>query len=184
MSNEEFRALYDAYYDMVAGFVHYCAGRHGESDDIIQRIFIKVALGYPRFHHQSSTKTWILAIARNEIADFFRQRKRHEKLLLTDEMDDRLLGSAELTEDIVASADERDVVRSLVEALPFSMRTVVVLRVYHGLTSPEAGQVMGWPAVRVRVTYHRALKRLRKELTSRGIVPAMGATQAQVDTTR
>ncbi|MCL6597834.1 MAG: RNA polymerase sigma factor [Alicyclobacillus macrosporangiidus] len=168
MTSEEFRALYEEHFEAVSAFVYHCmgGGRYGwnDLDDIVQRVFIKVAQNYGRFRGQSSVRTWILAIARNEIASFFRARRRIHQELSVGTAPPESRNTAESAEDEAIHRDEWMRLRALVWALPMPMRAVVVLRIYHGLTSSDAGQVMGWSAARVRVTYHRALRRLRRQV--------------------
>ncbi|WP_035462194.1 RNA polymerase sigma factor [Alicyclobacillus macrosporangiidus] len=185
MTSDEFRTLYEEHFEAVAAFVYHCMGGGGHAwndlDDIVQRVFIKVAQNYGRFRGQSSVRTWILAIARNEIASFHRARRHIRQEFPSGDTPLEGVAMAESAEDEAIHRDERMRLRALVWALPMPMRAVVVLMVYHGLTSAEAGQVMGWSAARVRVTYHRALRRLRKQVETAGQVDMQIAGQVEVD---
>lgn len=50
--------------------------------------------------------------------------------------------------------------------LPARQRAVVALRYWEDLSEAEIADSLGWPAGTVKSTLHRALKRLKKEITS------------------
>lgn len=53
-----------------------------------------------------------------------------------------------------------------VTRLPARQRAVVALRYWEDLSEAEIAESLGWPAGTVKSTLHRALKRLKKEITS------------------
>ena len=60
---------------------------------------------------------------------------------------------------------EIDETWAVVVALPPRERAVVVLRFWQDMTEAEIAATMQWPIGTVKSTLHRALKRLRKELS-------------------
>ena len=60
---------------------------------------------------------------------------------------------------------EIDETWSALSRLPIRQRTVVVLRFYEDLSEAEIAEILGWPRGTVKSCLHRALSRLRKELT-------------------
>jgi RNA polymerase sigma-70 factor, ECF subfamily len=163
MDNQQFRELYDTYYASIANFVCYSIGRGIDVDDVIQNVFVKVARNYSQFGRHSSVKTWIISIARNEIIDNIRKAQRLPHIQ-PGEIADTIVGSVRDPQEIVSDRDTLSYIRKQVEALPLNMRSVVLLRLYQDLNTSETAEVMGWSAVRVRVTYKRALDKLRRSL--------------------
>lgn len=63
------------------------------------------------------------------------------------------------------STPEIDETWSVVVALPVKQRAVVVLRFWEDMTIDSIAETLGWPPGSVKSTLHRALKRLREELS-------------------
>ena len=70
------------------------------------------------------------------------------------------------TSDPIKESDDRDAIRRALAALPAQHREVIVLVEWLGMTSEEAGQVLGVSAGAVRVRLSRAKQHLR--LTAEG----------------
>lgn len=73
MESNEFRPLYDTFYPDVLRFVQSLVPfqtNPADVDDIVQNVFVKVALRADQFRGESQWKTWIFAIARNTVIDY------------------------------------------------------------------------------------------------------------------
>ena len=79
----------------------------------------------------------------------------------------RLVPAVEAPDSLEAD-DAREAVRHAVSELPGVQRDVLVLCEYAGCTMREAAEALGWGESRVKVTLHRARRRLREVL--RGFV--------------
>jgi RNA polymerase sigma factor (sigma-70 family) len=64
-----------------------------------------------------------------------------------------------------ASTPEVDETRSAIVRLPPRQRAVIVLRFWDDMTVDTIAETLGWPAGSVKSTLHRAMKRLKEELT-------------------
>lgn len=67
--------------------------------------------------------------------------------------------------DLVVSQPEVDETWALLQHLPDEQRAVVVLRYYEDLATAEIAELLGCAEATVRTRLHRALARLRKEMT-------------------
>jgi RNA polymerase sigma-70 factor (sigma-E family) len=68
-------------------------------------------------------------------------------------------------EDLVSIDPEIDETWRLIERLPHEQRVVLVLRYYADLPTAEIARIQGCSTVTVRTRIHRALTRLRKDMT-------------------
>lgn len=184
MESIEFRNLYDAYYPDVLRFVHslvYHCTDDAEVDEIVQNVFVKVAINAHQFRGHSQMKTWLFAIARNTVHDHVRQVKRYarrrgpslsewspeqDQFELTAVAANRLdsaIGQNPFADPEFAaiSAEKRAQVRACIDQLPLAMKTVIICRLLSDLTIAETAEVMNWSPARVRVTYSRALRKFR-----------------------
>jgi len=164
LSNEEFRALYDAQYPRVLNFVRGAVNREQDVEEIVQDVFVRVARDYGNFRGQSTLLTWILAITRNAIVDFWRKNRKRESYTDVMPLEDRLAQVESYKGDPLGTTIEHGealAVRACITKLPENMRLVLLCRVYQGLSAVETAAVLGWTQPRVRVTYSRALRKFR-----------------------
>ena len=72
-----FAGLYDKYVDKVYRHIYYRTSTKADADDITQEVFIKAWKAISKFK-QTGTPfvAWLIAIARNTIADHYKARKK------------------------------------------------------------------------------------------------------------
>lgn len=126
-----------------------------DAEDLVQEIFLRALSGWSRFQHRASARTWLWAICRNTLKQYYRERRRERAKLL------RL--TSHLAPSPVGAGPEESshiMLEEGLETLTRSQRQVFLLRVVQDLPSREVAELMGWPETRVRVTLYRATKRL------------------------
>ena len=129
----------------------------GIVDETVQDTFLAVWRGAGRYKGEGDVGAWIWGIAIRRLIDALRRRPRRE--LLVAEIDDRR--SAE--EDILLGVEHGDLGGALRRLSP-ELRAVVQATVLDGLTSREAGRLLGIPAGTVKTRMMRARAQLREEL--------------------
>jgi RNA polymerase sigma-70 factor, ECF subfamily len=134
-------------------------------DDLVQETFIKALHGINRFNGEASPKTWLLAIARNVAADFHRKERR---LAFYGPLTD-VSSTEQPIERLIDVMDARHAVYQGLRNLKPTYQEVVILRGVLELSIMETAQTLGWTESRVKVTWHRALRELRKFLERGGI---------------
>lgn len=130
-------------------FLRTIADRH-LAEDLAQETFLRAWTSAFRFRGDSSIRTWLFAIARRVLADYYRGRVPEEP--------------AESLNGAQADADPHtrlDVERALA-ALPVSAREAIVLCDVLGFSPSEAAEVIGQTANAFRVRLHRARRRFRE----------------------
>ena len=150
---EAIQALFDRYGDEIFAHVHLSVGRREDAEDLVQDIFLRALKAWPRFEHRSQARTWLWAITKNRLREYYRIRSRASGQLET------MLGVAEPE---AATADPSDAIflQQALSALPPVERQVFILRVIQDRSSRETATLLGCSDVRVRVTLHRAMKHL------------------------
>lgn len=157
-----FDHLYEAYYNDVYQYVFYSVNNQAQAEELTQEVFVRAMLAYARFRGESSERTWIFAIARRAIIDWYRKKNRE---ILFDFTKWKRTPSQELLPDELVEAHED--IRALYEGikkLKPSYRDVVILRSIQELSIKETADVTGWSVTKVKVTHHRALKKLKEIL--------------------
>jgi len=155
----------------VHGFCVAMVGNEGE--DLAQDVFVKAFGAMDAFRGDASTRTWILAIARNHCLDHLRRQSR-APVELPDEPDtEGPLDDAPLPDWMV---QDRHEVRRALSALSEVPRAMVRLRFVHGLDYQELAGVFDIKPGTARMRISRALARMRLELD-----PPMAADVACLD---
>ena len=69
------RDVYQPYHQDVYQYCLYFTSNIEEAKDLTQETFVKALHSIESFQGKSSTRTWIISIARNTTIDFYRKRK-------------------------------------------------------------------------------------------------------------
>jgi RNA polymerase sigma-70 factor (ECF subfamily) len=136
-----------------------------EAEDIASDTWLAVANALPVFQgDEQGLRALAFTIARRKLIDFQRRRARHPTVSMEPERlaDDTPVGDVE-EEAIASLATEAALER--VGSLPSDQAEVILLRVLGGLPVDEVAQILGKRPGTIRVTQHRALRRLAGELT-------------------
>lgn len=147
---------YSLYADDIYNFLIYYTN-NTDAEDILQEVFIKLFKGLDHFQGNSSPKTWLLKIARNTAIDHLRRKKRLQNL--------KSIKSFEIShspEEITIFNEDVAELYSKINSLSKKHREVIILRGILQLSVEESANITGWPEQKVRLTYHRAKKKLKE----------------------
>lgn len=135
-------------------------GRAHLVEDARQLTFVRV-LERGRTFRGGSASTWLFRVAYRVALDM----RRREKLRTTVDVDG-LDARADVEDpaDAVADADEREHVRSALDAMTPEDRALLWLRVADGRTFASIAETLELPESTVRLRLVRALGRIRKQL--------------------
>ncbi|MFD1673327.1 RNA polymerase sigma factor [Alicyclobacillus fodiniaquatilis] len=146
--------LFEKYGDEVYQYVRYTLGDAIQAEDVVQEIFLRALQAWPRFEHRSSSRTWLWSIVRNYLSDVLRRKKRNKRFT---EIDLEIMADTLSVSDSFASVE----LDSVLQSVPAVYRQVIILRIIQDKTSKEVAELLGWTENKVRVTLHRALKKLQ-----------------------
>lgn len=160
---ECYTALYDVYVKQIYRFVYFKVSSHEEAEDITSDVFLK-AWHYIRADKQvSSFRGLLYRIARNCIIDLYRVRSSKPEARLDDFENLEVGDAGRWYADINNKMDAGAVVAAL-KKLKQEYREVVTLKYIDGLEVAEIAEIMGKGNIAVRVTLHRAIKKLQSLL--------------------
>ena len=151
------RVMYDRHTPWLALRLARRCGDPGIVDETLQDTFVAVWRGAGRYTGQGDVGAWIWGIAIRRLIDALRRRPRGEVLVA--EVEDRR--SAE--EEVLLGVEFGDLGGALGRLSP-QLRAVVQATVLDGLTSREAGRLLGIPSGTVKTRMLRARAQLREEL--------------------
>ncbi len=128
-------------------------GDRSEAEEIMQDAFLRLWERWEHVAEVDDPSAYLFRTAMN----VFRNRYRRATLAL------RKTISVGPTEDALATVEDRDVVVRALRDLTPDQRAAVVLTGYVGLTSEEAGKVLGMRAGTVRTLATRARAAIREK---------------------
>ncbi len=126
------------------------------ADDLAQETFLKAYRNLGQFHGEGRFSTWLYKIAYNEFRAWNRSRREHENI--DDVIHEPSEGSNQTSLDF-----RKDLDRALLQISP-EERAAVVCCSMHGMTHPEAAEVLGWPLGTVKTHLLRGKEILRIKL--------------------
>jgi RNA polymerase sigma-70 factor (ECF subfamily) len=112
-------------------------------------------------------RAWLLQVTRNACIDQLRRRRRTAEIIALRPRDAAMIdgaSSAPSPEQIVEGSQIGSSIHAALANLTESARGVVILREIQGLSYAEISDVLNISVDSVRVTLHRARRRLRESL--------------------
>ncbi|MFA1819399.1 RNA polymerase sigma factor [Virgibacillus oceani] len=160
MDEELITDWFDAYADDIYRFLVYYMSTT-DVEDIVQEVFIKAIDKYDSFNGESSPKTWLISIARNLAIDEARRKKRQDwrKLIKTYEYKTQIS-----PEEKQITNETKQQLHQAIAKLKQNYRDVIILRGIEELSVAETAAILKCPDKKVSLTFHRALKALKKKV--------------------
>jgi RNA polymerase sigma-70 factor (ECF subfamily) len=165
-SAEAFAKLYDEYVKRVYRFVYFKVKTTEDAEDVTAEIFLKT-WNYIRAQKKDvgSFSGLMYRIARTTIIDWYRKQARLPETITTDQEDQEIDGSdkGSWVNKITDTLDHQRLLQAL-DKLKHDYQEIVVLRYIEDFSLKEIAEITGKSALSVRVTLHRALKKLEEFL--------------------
>jgi RNA polymerase sigma-70 factor (ECF subfamily) len=148
-------------------------GTEEDARDVVQDAFLNAFRSLDRFEGNAKLSTWLHRIAVNAALMKLRTRKRKPEqpidTLLPGFQEDghfeeRFQSWEEPVDKALERAENRELVRKQIDALPDSYRTVLVLRDIEGLDTEETARMLGLSVNATKIRLHRARQALRTML--------------------
>ncbi|MFT9730670.1 sigma-70 family RNA polymerase sigma factor [Mycobacteroides abscessus] len=154
--------------------VRYCRARVGtaersglSADDVAQEVCLAVIAALPRYQDQGRPfLAFVYGIAAHKVADAHRAMAR-DKSDPAENLPEQVDRHAGPEQEALNSESSRRM-QALLEVLPEKQREILILRVVVGLSAEETADAIGSSAGAVRVAQHRALQKLKAEMTRAG----------------
>lgn len=157
--NSAFGAIYEIWAGHIYKFIYLKTRDEDVADDITADVFLKVWKGIKTFKPKSDTKfsTWLFAIARNSVIDYYRTTKQTIPFENLPEIVD-IEGEVDLY-------PEQKVLQEALEDLRPEYKQVLVLRYVEDQSIAKVAQIMKKKEGNVRALTHRALTELKSRLS-------------------
>lgn len=159
MNAESFDQIYQTCFDPVYRYVLSLSGDAQLAEEITQETFFKALRSLDRFRGDSSLKSWLCAIAKNQFCTALRKKKNHPAPL-TETQQDPAAGP----EEALLSREDGLRIHRLLHDLPEPYREVFTLRTLGQLSFRDIGELFGKTENWACVVYHRARARIKEEM--------------------
>jgi RNA polymerase sigma-70 factor (ECF subfamily) len=160
---QAFSALVRGHQNEVFTLANRLVGNREVAADVAQEAFIRAWKALPNFRGDAKFSTWMHRITVNTSWTWRERAKRKATYAIDDDFE--LVDERQLTPE---RAGERAELRALIgahmEALPTSLRAVVVLKDVYGWSHKEVADELGITVSAAKVRLHRARARLRRVL--------------------
>ncbi len=155
---EAFGQLYDVYVKQIYRFVYFKVSSREEAEDVTADVFLKT-WNYLRENKEVKSFSGLLyRVARTSIIDLYRSRAK-EPLLLNEETE---VGDRGAWHEKLEIKIENEKLVQALKKLKQEYQEIIILRFVDELEMDEIGEITGKGAIAVRVTLHRALKKLKE----------------------
>lgn len=160
-----FQTLYDRHHRTLFTFFLRSIGDTHRAEDLLQETFLRVFAHRQSYRPTAAFKTWLFTVARNLLIDHVRQRGQGSEMASPESLD-AVADPAPTPLQLAEAAEVSEQLQTAILQLPPSQREVLLLNRLAGLGHEEIAEIIGVSAAAVRVTLHRALRRLAALLES------------------
>ncbi len=164
-----FEEICERHRNMVFGVIRRMVRRQIDSEDLAQRVFVKVYFSLGKFNGKSRLSTWIYRIALNETFDYLRKLKNRRVFYegdLGEGADSVMVNSvaaADRAPRIDELAEQRNYLLKLLEHLSDQDRMLIFRKEVEGLTIQDLAGQTGMNENTIKVRLYRARAKLCKE---------------------
>ena len=148
-------------------------GDHHEAEDISQEVFIKMYRSLKTFRRDAKMSSWLYQITVNASIDSLRKKSSRQAKPISEfdrlSIQESLAASGAHAFDPLRSTESSQIQNHISQALKKispKERTIFVLRHYNDLKLNEIAEVLGITIGTVKSLLFRAIRKLRKELSS------------------
>jgi RNA polymerase sigma-70 factor (ECF subfamily) len=162
--DSEFTELYRAHLRDVYSYSYYRVGNHHDAEDLTEQTFLQAYRHFERAQRESDgrpLRPWLIRIAHNLAANYYRDRSRKPQTQLEDAA---VVSAPHDTEDLVESRQELKDVLAGVAELPDDRREALIMRFALGMDNREIARALDRSEGATKVLIHRAIKQLEQGL--------------------
>ncbi len=162
--DSDFTELYRTHLRDVYSYSYYRVGNHHDAEDLTEQTFLQAYRHFERAQRESNgrpLRPWLIRIAHNLAANYYRDRSRKPQTRLEDAA---IVSAPHDTEDLVEGRQELQDVLEGVAKLPDDRREALIMRFALGMDNREISRALDRTEGATKVLIHRAIKQLEQSL--------------------
>ncbi len=155
---------YRAHLRDVYSYSYYRVGNHHDAEDLTEQTFLQAYRHFERAQRESNgrpLRPWLIRIAHNLAANYYRDRSRKPQTQLEDAA---IVSAPHDTENLVEGRQELKDVLEGVANLPDDRREALIMRFALGMDNREIARALDRTEGATKVLIHRAIKQLEQSL--------------------
>ena len=157
-SSSEWEKVYAMYSGKVMGYIVARVQRRADAEDLCEDVFEKIFRKIGDYNQdKAALGTWIFAITRNTVIDYYRKIKPSEEI-------DENLPSDTLVESSLLNEEALSELAAALKKLPQDLQDIVVLMYYDQKPMTEIARMMHLSYGAVKIRHQKALSLLKKAL--------------------
>jgi RNA polymerase sigma-70 factor (ECF subfamily) len=153
--------IYDQYYRKVRKFILHTVRNEWVADDLVQETFIRISNNLDSVRDAARLQAWIFRIAHNICRDYFRQQGKATDLALEEIYGEPPAAKAPSSQKQVEQGQMRKCVFGLINFLPESLRSVIILSDISEFSQKEIAEILGISVENVKIRLHRGRQKLK-----------------------
>ncbi len=153
--------IYDQYYQRIRKFILHTVRNEWLADDLVQETFIRINNNLENVRDASKLQSWIFRIAYNICQDYFRNQWKASNLYNEEISEETAPSRLPTSQKELEQGQMRKCVFGLVNHLPESLRSVIILSDVSEFSQREIAEIMGITVGNVKIRLHRARKKLK-----------------------
>jgi RNA polymerase sigma-70 factor (ECF subfamily) len=165
----KFSEVYRAHLRDVYSYSYYRVGNHHDAEDLTEQTFLQAYRHFERALRESGgrpLRPWLIRIAHNLAANFYRDRSRKREAAIEDA---DMVSAPHTTESLVEGREELAAILAGVQELPDDRREALIMRFALGMDNREIARALGRSDGATKVLLHRAIRQL-ESIVSEGQV--------------
>lgn len=158
------------YSNKVYNLAYHLTRDSSAAEEIMQDVFLTVIAKINTLSNDAFFSTWLYRVTTNASYGFLRKEKKFTDQTVSEEEVDQEPAIdydydwSTLPDDILLSEESRSILKRSIDALPKTMRTVVIMKDVEGFSNEEIAQTMGLSVPAVKSRLHRGRLILRDQL--------------------
>jgi RNA polymerase sigma-70 factor (ECF subfamily) len=155
-----FTELYRTHLRDVYSYSYYRVGNHHDAEDLTEQTFLQAYRHFERALRESNgrpLRPWLIRIAHNLAANFYRDRSRKPESAIEDA---GVIAATHTTESLVEGREELKAILAGVQQLPDDRREALIMRFALGMDNREIARALGRTDGATKVLLHRAIRQL------------------------
>jgi len=166
--DDEFTELYRTHLRDVYSYSYYRVGNHHDAEDLTEQTFLQAYRHFERAQRESNgrpLRPWLIRIAHNLAANYYRDRSRRPQTSLEDAA---VVSAPHSTAELAEGRQELHDVLQGVSKLPEDRREALIMRFALGMDNREIARAIDRSEGATKVLIHRAIKQLEQGLKEPG----------------
>lgn len=150
--------IYTQFHQSLLSFVRSRIRSKEDAEDILQNIFIKISTRVNELSEEEKLRSWIFAITRNAIIDYYRANANRKYIAVDNEMEENILDEVEV--DATKGLDQ--CMSSMIALLPEAYRDIIIDAELNGVKQKDLAEKYGMTYSSMRSRVQRGRERLKQ----------------------